>query len=133
MTYILKNTDNSILIEKDGKIGLVDSTGKVIIEPQYKEIRGLGTDYKLGYITITEDDKYGVVDCNNQKVLENKYQDIKSLTENGIYVVKENNNWELVQRNGELKLSRTTKCSRYFRNKKRKYNNKKYKQQSRRN
>lgn len=103
--YSLKNTDNSILIEKDGKIGLVDSTGKVIIEPQYKEIRGLGTDYKLGYITITEDDKYGVVDCNNQKVLENKYQDIKSLTENGIYVVKENNNWELVQRNGELKLS----------------------------
>ena len=56
-------------------------------------------------ITITEDDKYGVVDCNNQKVLENKYQDIKSLTENGIYAVKENNNWELVQRNGELKLS----------------------------
>jgi KWG leptospira repeat protein len=103
--YSLKNTDNSILIEKDGKIGLVDSTGKVIIEPQYKEIRGLGTDYKLGYITITEDDKYGVVDCNNQKVLENKYQDIKSLTENGIYAVKENNNWELVQRNGELKLS----------------------------
>lgn len=103
--YSLKNTDNSILIEKDGKIGLVDSTGKVIIEPQYKEIRGLGTDYKLGYITITEDDKYGVVDCNNQKVLENKYQDIKSLTENGIYAVKENNNWELVQKNGEIKLS----------------------------
>lgn len=45
------------------------------------------------------------MDCNNQKVLENKYQDIKSLTENGIYAVKENNNWELVQRNGEIKLS----------------------------
>ena len=45
------------------------------------------------------------MDCNNQKVLENKYQDIKSLTENGIYAVKENNNWELVQRNGEVKLS----------------------------
>lgn len=103
--YSLKNTNNSILVEKDGKIGLVDSTGKVIIEPQYKEIRGLGTDYTSGYIVITEDNQYGVVDCNNQKVLDTKYQDIKSLTDNGTYVVKENNNWELVQRNGEVTFS----------------------------
>ena len=103
--YSLKNTNNSILVEKDEKIGLVDSTGKVIIEPQYKEIRGLGTDYTSGYIVITEDNLYGIVDCNNQKVLDTKYQDIKSLTDNGIYVVKENNNWELVQRNGEVTFS----------------------------
>ena len=103
--YSLKNTDNSILVEKEGKIGLVDSTGKVIVEPQYKEIRGLGIDYKLGYIVITEDDQYGIVDCNNQQVLNTKYQDIKSLTENGVYAVKENGSWELVQRDGELKLA----------------------------
>lgn len=103
--YSLKNTNNSILVEKDNKIGLVDSTGKVIIEPQYKEIRGLGTDYTSGYIVITEDNQYGVVDCNNQKVLDTKYQDIKSLTDNGTYVVKENNNWELVQRNDEVTFS----------------------------
>ena len=103
--YSLKKTDNSILVEKDGKIGLVDSTGKVIVEPQYKEIRGLGIDYKLGYIVITEDNQYGIVDCNNQQVLNTKYQDIKSLTENGVYAVKENGSWELVQRDGELKLA----------------------------
>ena len=103
--YALNNTDNSILVVKDGKIGLVDSTGKKIIDPQYKEIRGLGEDYKLGYIVVTEDNQYGVVDCNNQIVLEPKYQDIKNMTENGEYIVKENNAWEVVQRNGEVKFA----------------------------
>ena len=103
--YSLKGTDNSILVVKDGKVGLVDSTGKKIIEPQYKEIRGLGTDYKLGYIVITDDNQYGIVDCNNQPVLDTKYQDIKSIAENGIYAVKENNVWELVKKNGEIQLT----------------------------
>lgn len=101
--YSLKNTDNSILVKKDNKIGLVDSTGKVIISPEYKTIKGIGTDYKLGYIVGTAENKFGIVDCNNQKVLDAKYEEIKPLTENGIYVVKEANSWKLVQKNGEEK------------------------------
>lgn len=107
--YSLKNTDNSILVKKDNKIGLVDSTGKVIISPEYKTIKGIGTDYKLGYIVGTAENKFGIVDCNNQKVLDAKYEEIKPLTENGIYVVKEANSWKLVQKNGEEKLTEELK------------------------
>ena len=60
--YSLKNTDNSIIVEKDGRKGLVDSTGKKVIDTEYKDIKALGTDYKLGYIVIDEDNNYGVVD-----------------------------------------------------------------------
>ncbi len=100
--YSLKNTDNSIIIEKDGKKGLVDSTGKKVIDTTYKDILPLGDDYKLGYIVVDEDNNYGVVDCNNQEVLEPKYEDIKSMTDNGKYIVKEKNNWELVNKDGTV-------------------------------
>ncbi len=103
--YSLKNTDNSIIVKKDSKIGLVDSSGKVIIQPEYKTIKGISTDYKLGYIVGIAENKYGIVDCNNQKVIDTKYEEIKPLTENGTYVVKEANNWKIVQKNGEEKLA----------------------------
>lgn len=102
--YSLKNTDNSIIVKKDSKIGLVDSSGKVIMQPEYKTIKGISTDYKLGYIVGIDENKYGIVDCNNQKVIDIKYEEIKPLTENGTYVVKEANNWKIVQKNGEEKL-----------------------------
>ena len=98
--YSLKNTDNSIIVEKDRRKGLVDSTGKKVIDTEYKDIKALGTDYKLGYIVIDEDNNYGVVDCNNQKVLETKYKDIKQMTDDGKYIVKEKDNWELVNKDG---------------------------------
>ncbi len=31
-------TKNSLLLEKDGKLGLCDNKGKVVIKPEYKEI-----------------------------------------------------------------------------------------------
>lgn len=100
--YSLKNTDNSIIIEKDGKKGLVDSTGKKVIDTTYKDILPLGDDYKLGYIVVDEDNNYGVVDCNNQEVLKPQYEDIKSMTDDGKYIVKEKNNWELVNKDGTV-------------------------------
>ena len=100
--YSLKNTDNSIIIEKDEKKGLVDSTGKKVIDTIYKDILPLGDDYKLGYIVVDENNNYGVVDCNNQEVLEPQYEDIKSMTDDGKYIVKENENWELVNKDGTV-------------------------------
>lgn len=100
--YSLKNTDNSIIIEKDEKKGLVDSTGKKVIDTIYKDILPLGDDYKLGYIVVDENNNYGVVDCNNQEVLEPQYEDIKSMTDDGKYIVKENEKWELVNKDGTV-------------------------------
>ena len=39
--YSLKNIENSLILEKDGKVGLASGTGDVIINADYSEIRAL--------------------------------------------------------------------------------------------
>ena len=73
----LQGIENSILIKKGDKLGLANDKGRIIIEPNYKEILNLGETYKEGYITIDEQSKYGVVSTTKKQLLESKYEDIK--------------------------------------------------------
>lgn len=79
--------DNVLLVEKDGKVGLIDFDGNEILEISYDKIYTLkGTKNSL----ITEKDgKKGLVNHLGLQVVENKYDEIKSLGEdtNG-YIVK---------------------------------------------
>lgn len=102
----LKGVENSILLYKDEKIGLCNSKGKIVIEPQYSEIKAIGTDYQLGYIVKNAQNQYGMVDCNNTKVLDTKYLEIKPVTENNIYVIKQENQYQLINKNGDKVISK---------------------------
>ena len=49
--YALPGIQKSIVIEKDGKVGLVsNSLGEIIINPEYAEIKSLTDTYENGYI-----------------------------------------------------------------------------------
>ncbi len=98
----LLGVENSFVVKKDGKLGLVDNQGKTIIDTKYKQIKAIGDNYQNGYIVKDEDDNYGVIDFTGAQVLENKYEDIANVHGNGMYVVKEDDKLELVNKSGDV-------------------------------
>ena len=94
----LKGIENSIIIEKDGKVGLCDNKS-IIISPEYKEIKGIADDYKNGYIVVNQEGKYGIIDFNKTTILDTKYDEIKPICSNGKYVVKQEDKYIIIDKN----------------------------------
>ena len=78
---------NLLKFEKDGKYGLIDLNGKVLLEAIYDDIYSLkGT--KDVVITV-QDKKLGLVNSDGTTVIPNKYTQIKSLGEDtNLYIVQ---------------------------------------------
>lgn len=96
----LEGVKNSLKISKEGKYGVANTEGKVIVTPEYADVQGMGTDNKEGFIVKSKDEKYGVVDFSNSKILETKYDEIAKIYGNSFYVVKQNGNQLLVDKDG---------------------------------
>ena len=102
----LKGVTNSLLTEKDGKYGIIDRTGSVIINNEYKTIESISDQYENGYIIVNDNNKYGVINYTKTVALENQYDDIKNVYGNGkYYIVKEGDNWEVVDTEGNSYLA----------------------------
>ncbi len=101
----LQGIENSILIKKGDKLGLVNDKGSIIIEPNYKEISNLGETYKEGYITIDEQNQYGVVSTTKKQLLESKYEDIKQIYLPNYFFVKEEGKLKVINSSGETVLT----------------------------
>ena len=102
----LDGQENSIIIKKDGKLGLVNDNGNIIIEANYKDIKILGETYKEGYITVDENEKYGVVSATKKQILENNYDEISSVYLKEYYLVKENGKQKVINSKGETILDK---------------------------
>ena len=95
--YALENYDenntlwyesNVLKVEKNGKFGLINFSGKEILNCNYEDI------YTLKGITnsiiTVKDEKKGVVNNTGNILIENKYEEIKSLgKDTRMYIVKE--------------------------------------------
>ena len=93
----LKGVENSLLTEVDGKYGVVDYVGSVIIENNYESIEPLADTYENGYIVENADGNYGVITYTKTAAVAEEFDDIKNVYGNGkYYVVKEGNNWEVI-------------------------------------
>ena len=57
--------------QKDGKYGIINFEGKIIIKPIYEEIRNM--PYREGELIVKKQGKYGVVSINGGKLLDCKY------------------------------------------------------------
>ena len=103
--YSLPGIQKNIVIEKDGKKGIVNtSMGEVIIEPNYTEIQTLlENSYESGYI-VQKDGKYGVVSADSKIVFEAIYDEVKRFTSDGYYAVVENGKTKLIETSGDTKL-----------------------------
>lgn len=81
--------DNVLLVEKDGKYGLINFNGNKILDTVYNDIYTL-KGVKDSLITVKEE-KLGLVNNSGQEVISNKYEEIKSLgKDTKKYIVKEN-------------------------------------------
>ena len=100
--YSLKSIPENLIVEKDGKVGLVNSKGQTIIDTNYSAIQVLAEGYKDAYLVKDENGLYGVVSTTGSAILENKYSEIKFLSSQETYAVKENETWELVDAKGNI-------------------------------
>jgi len=84
--------ENVLLVEKDGKYGLINFEGKQILDVVYEKIYAL-KGVKNSLITV-KDEKLGLVDDLGHEVIKNEYQEIKTLGKNTKkYIVKQNNKY----------------------------------------
>ena len=97
----LVGTSKSILIKKDDKVGLMDDTGSIIIEPEYAEITAVNEEYSNGYIVKNEEGKVGLIGYTKEKILDVIYDEIDSVCGNNYYIVTTNGTKQVVRKNGE--------------------------------
>ena len=81
---ILKNKENGIIFGKDGKFGVMKTTGEVTIAPEYEELK----ESKDGIIIAKKDQKYGIIDLSNTAKVEFKYSMITYNEKADIYVAE---------------------------------------------
>ena len=104
---VLDGIEKSIIIEKDGKKGLLlSSTGEVIIAPEYMEITAFTDNYENGYIVTDEDNKNGIISLDKKVLLETKYDEIKKVSGNGYYVVKQDKKLVVIDDIGNVVLDK---------------------------
>ena len=83
--------ENVLRIKKDGKYGILNLDGKVLVEPQYDEIiavPGIKNAYK-----VKKDNLYGIVDGEGKQILNVSFADITNLGKDNIsgYIVQDQN------------------------------------------
>lgn len=87
-----------LLITKEGKTGLCNIYGKIILNLEYKEISPLGDSNSKQFIIKNDEDKYGIVGSDKAIIVEPIYDQIASISGKDLYVVKENGNWAVINK-----------------------------------
>ena len=96
--------DNVLKVQKDGKFGLINLSGKELIAPQFEEISCL--KYVQNSYLTKKDGKFGLIDNAGNIIIDNAYDSIKALTnkyEDG-YVVEKGGKFGLINYHKEQVL-----------------------------
>lgn len=65
---------NVLIYEKEGKYGLINFQGKILVKAIYDEIQGL--TYKEGELLVKKEDKYGVINIKGATIIKSEYNSI---------------------------------------------------------
>ena len=102
ISAILKNKDNGVIFEKDGKFGVMKLTGEVTINPEYEILK----EAKDGTFVAKKDGKYGVVDLANAAKVEFKYLLVTYNEKADMYIAEDAEaNSSLINSDFEVKLT----------------------------
>lgn len=85
------------LMQKNGLVGVFDQEPKVVIEPQYEDIKIL----EKSMLSVKMAGKWKVVNIKNETILNYGFDDVEVLSANFLRFKKENL-WGIVNRNGEI-------------------------------
>ncbi len=85
----------NIRVEKKGKWGMIDSTGKVITKPTYQEIKRVNDAY---YATQNDKGKWGFLNKKGKPQIPFEYQEVRSYRFGFAPVSKGRGKWGLINR-----------------------------------
>lgn len=80
-----------IMTNKDGDLGLIDTTGKWIVEPAYDEI---WAPHENGYRIIVDNSKHGVLDSKGNVIYPTEYGYVDVLSD-GFILTKGGKRWQV--------------------------------------
>lgn len=80
-------------VKLDGKWGFIDTTGTIVIEPQYEDARSFAN----GAAAVKIKGKWGYIDESGKVVIEPIFQDAKDLTDEGTILVNDCGTWQLLK------------------------------------
>ena len=81
---VMKNKENGVIYVQNGKYGVMKSTGEVIIEPQYEDLK----EAKTGLLIAQKTGNYGVIDIANQAKVDFNYVSIAYYEKADIYIAE---------------------------------------------
>lgn len=103
--YSLKGILRTLVIKKDSKYGIFNTSSKTIaVNSIYDSIQPFGTTYSEGYIVEDGNKMFGLVNSEGKVILENKYNQIMKVSGQDKYVVKEGVKTKLISKDGESLL-----------------------------
>ena len=89
-------TRNSLVLVKDGKLGIANNLGDIVVPVEYTSITSLENDKTEGYIVTNSDNKQGLIGANKKVILETTYDEVKKVYGNEMYVVKDNGKLKII-------------------------------------
>lgn len=99
---ILANQENAVIYVKNGKYGIMNLSGEVIIETQYDKLE----ETKVGNFIAKKGDKYGIINTNNETKIPFEYNSIVYNEKADIYILEDNNlNSNILDSNLETKVT----------------------------
>ena len=99
---ILSSQENAVIFVKNNKYGIMDVTGKTIIEAQYDKLE----ETKAGTFIAVKDGKYGIININKEEKLPFKYSSITYNEKADIYITEDEvYNSNILNSNLETKAS----------------------------
>ena len=101
---VMVGTKSVYITTVDGKKGIVNNTGKQLIDENYADITSLTNKYENGFIVKNESGKYGIINYDKSVALEEKYDDVKHVRGENLFVVLEGKTWKIVNNKGEKVL-----------------------------
>ena len=84
---VLKNTENGIIYQKDGKYGVMKITGEITIPAEYEELK----EAKTGVLIAKQNGKFGVINLQKETKVEMNYRAISYYEKADIYLAEKEN------------------------------------------
>ena len=102
ITQVIASQENAVIFKKSEKYGIMDLTGKVVIEPQYEDLK----EARIGIFIAKKDGQYGIVNMLNTAAIEFKYANIAYQEKADLYIADDKDgNTNILDSNLETKVS----------------------------
>lgn len=86
-------------VDKDGKSGLINDKGKIILPIIYDEV---DNGVYESAVRIKKDGLYGLADINGNVIVPTIYEDSHGSLHNGLLAVKSDGKWGFIDRNNNV-------------------------------